>query len=270
MLGIFDSGVGGLTVLRAIQAVMPDLPTVYLGDTARLPYGTKTAETIAHYVRQNVAFLVAQGVESVVVACNSASSVLGSLGDLGVPLHGTILPGARAAAALTRNGRVAVLGTRATIRSGAYGRALRQLLPELQVVEQSAALLVPLVEEGWWQDEVTRQVAWRYLQPVLQADCDTLVLGCTHFPILRDLIGDLLGPQVALVDPGVALAMELQRSPGLCQVASGSLGERESEARQRWFCTDPHPGLLELAKAILGGDQHAIWEFADLAGGRGG
>jgi glutamate racemase len=258
--------VGGLTVLRAIKAVLPDLPTVYLGDTARLPYGTKTAETIAHYVRQNVAFLVRQGVDSVVVACNSASSVLNALGDLGVPMHGTILPGARAAAALTRNGRVAVLGTGATIRSGAYGRALRQLVPALQVVEQSAALLVPLVEEGWWQDEVTRQVAWRYLQPVQQAGCDTLVLGCTHFPILRELIGDLLGNQVALVDPGLALAEELRCSSGFSLLEPVGSAERKVAAKERWFCTDPHPGLLELAKAILGKEQQVSWEFADLAG----
>ncbi|MEI7705539.1 MAG: glutamate racemase [Deltaproteobacteria bacterium] len=246
-IGIFDSGVGGLTVQRAILDALPGLETVYLGDTARVPYGTKSAEVVTQYSVRNGRVLVDHGVEMLVVACNTASAVaLPALrAAFDVPVLGVVEPGARAAARATRTGRVGVLGTQSTVASGAYQRALAELLPGVTVVAQACPLFVPLAEEGWTDpaDEVVRLVAARYLAPVRAAGVDVVVLGCTHYPLLRDAIAAEL-PGVTLVDSAAAIAAEVrERFPGS---ASGG------PADHAFLVTDTPERFLRVAPRFLG------------------
>ncbi|MCS7078514.1 MAG: glutamate racemase [Chloracidobacterium sp.] len=210
-IGIFDSGVGGLTVYRALRARLPQESFVYLGDTARIPYGTRSPETVRRYAHEDAAFLLRCGVKLIVIACNTASSLaLDSLqNECPVPVVGVIEPGAREAAAATRNGRVGVIGTEATIASAAYPRAIRAIAPTVQVVAQSCPLFVPLVEEGWATHPVTATVADEYLAPLRRAAVDTLVLGCTHYPLLTKAIRQAVGESVTLVDSGACAAREV-------------------------------------------------------------
>ena len=204
-IGVFDSGVGGLTVVAALQRLLPRESILYLGDTARLPYGTKSASTVLAYSRKNVGFLVERGVKGVVVACNTASAVTVGALQPPVPLWGVLRPGARRAAELSA-GRVGVIATESTVSSDAYGRELRALRPELEVTSVACPLFVPLVEEGWSEDPVAEQVARRYLEPLRERGIDTLVLGCTHYPLLAPVIRRVMGEGVRLVDSAAAVA----------------------------------------------------------------
>ena len=246
-IGIFDSGVGGLTVQRAILDALPGLETVYLGDTARVPYGTKSPEVVTQYAVRNARVLVANGVEMLVVACNTASAVaLPALREaFDVPVLGVVEPGARAAARATRSGRVGVLGTQSTVASGAYQRALAALLPGVEVTAQACPLFVPLAEEGWTDpgDEVVRLVSRRYLEPVRAARVDVVVLGCTHYPLLSAAIAAEL-PGVTLVDSAAAIAAEVrERFPA---AASGGPVEHS------FLVTDTPDRFLRVAPRFLG------------------
>jgi glutamate racemase len=246
-IGIFDSGVGGLTVQRAILEALPALETVYLGDTARVPYGTKSPEVVTQYSVRNGRVLVDHGVEMLVVACNTASAVaLPALRKaFDVPVLGVVEPGARAAARATRTGRVGVLGTQSTVASGAYQRALESLVPGVQVTAQACPLFVPLAEEGWTDpsDEVVRLVARRYLAPVREAGVDVVVLGCTHYPLLAGAIAAEL-PGVTLVDSAAAIAAEVrERFPG------SSAGAAAAHA---FLVTDTPERFLRVAPRFLG------------------
>ena len=203
-LGVFDSGIGGLTVVRELLRQLPDEDLVYFGDVARLPYGNKSPEGVTRFSREICGFLLGKGVKAIVVACNTASALaLPSLAaELPVPAVGVIESGARAAVARTRSGRVGVIATASTVRSGAYSAAVRAIAPEVEVVERACPLFVPLVEEGWIDHAVTRQVAHEYLAPLGDHLLDTVVLGCTHYPLLEGVIGADLGPDVALIDSG--------------------------------------------------------------------
>ncbi|QUW03083.1 glutamate racemase [Chloracidobacterium validum] len=210
-IGIFDSGVGGLTVYRALRARLPQESFIYLGDTARIPYGTRSPETIRRYAREDAAFLLACGVKLIVVACNTASSLaLAQLqAEAPVPVIGMIEPGAQQAAATTRTRRVGVIGTEATVASAAYPLAIHRIAPEIEVVAQCCPLFVPLVEEGWAAHPVTATVAAEYLAPLRQSGVDTLVLGCTHYPLLAEVIQPVMGDAVTLVDSGSCAAQEV-------------------------------------------------------------
>ena len=245
-IGVFDSGVGGLTVLRALHRRLPDASTVYLGDTARVPYGTKSPEVVIRYSRNNARFLLGHVPQLLVVACNTASAhALGALRDeLQVPVIGVIEPGARAAAARTRSGRIGVIGTAGTIASGAYQRALAEAIPGAEVVARACPLFVPLAEEGWTEGEVTRLVVERYLGD-LRGTIDTLVLGCTHYPLLQQAIADVLGPDVALVDSAEATAAAVEDA--LRGVAAGASAEAH-----RYFVTDVPARFPEIAARFLG------------------
>jgi glutamate racemase len=201
-IGVFDSGIGGLTVVKALRDLLPNESIFYLGDTARVPYGGKSASTVERYSLEMAEMLVAEDVKAVVVACNSASSVaLPKLEQsLSVPMIGVIKPGAQAAIAATRNRRVGVIGTRATIKSGAYERALRALDGKIDISAQACPLLVPLIEEGWLDDTLTDNAIARYLEPLVRKGIDTLVLGCTHYPLLTAAIGRFVGDKITLVD----------------------------------------------------------------------
>ncbi|MEK6253565.1 MAG: glutamate racemase, partial [Gemmatimonadales bacterium] len=207
-IGVFDSGLGGLTVLRAIRERLPGEGTVYLGDTARVPYGPKAAETIRRYALEATDFLVGKGVKAVVVACNTATAR--ALPDVearaGVPVLGVVEPGGRAAASASSAGRIGVIGTRGTISSRAYNAVIHSHRPDALVFEQACPLFVPLVEEGWTDDEVTRLAAERYLGPLLEQRIDTLVLACTHYPLLKPLLARVVGEDVCLIDSAESTA----------------------------------------------------------------
>jgi glutamate racemase len=244
-IGVFDSGVGGLTVVSALRRRLPGESILYLGDTARLPYGSKSPDTVTRYTERNIAFLTGRGVKAVVVACNTASALaLPRLGLHEVPTWGVIEPGARKAAAVSR-GRVGVIATEATVRSDAYPRALRALRPELEILSQACPLFVPLVEEGWHDDPVTEEVAGRYLRPLLDAGIDTLVLGCTHYPLLVPVLQRVAGPDVTLVDSAEAVA----------EMVAGGLSEHHLEATHpaaHHFCvTDTGEAFQRIARRIL-------------------
>ena len=201
-IGVFDSGIGGLTVVSALRRLLPNERIHYLGDTARVPYGGKSAATVERYSLEMAAMLLEEDCKAIVVACNTASALaLSTLeANLPVPVTGVILPGAAAAAGATRNRHIGVIGTRATIRSGAYERAIRALDSAVRVSERACPLFVPLIEEGWLEGEITDRVVRQYLQPLLDDGIDTLVLGCTHYPLLRRALGKFLGQAVRLVD----------------------------------------------------------------------
>lgn len=257
-IGVFDSGVGGLTVASALAARLPAETLLYLGDTARLPYGTKSAATVERYTQANVDFLERRGVKAVVVACNTASAL--ALGRLrsALPVWGVIEAGAAEAAARSR-GRVGVLGTEATVRSDAYGRALRRLRADLEVESLACPLFVPLVEEGWLDDPVTEAVARRYVAPLLERGVDTLLLGCTHYPLLAPLLARLAGDGVALVDAATAVAEQV----------AGELERRGLAARTKagtdHFCvTDASERVERIAREFLA--RPVALELVDVGG----
>jgi glutamate racemase len=245
-IGVFDSGVGGLTVQRAVLEAVPAAATVYLGDTARLPYGTKSPETVTQYSLRSARFLARHGIDLLVVACNTASAVaLPALrAELSVPVLGVVEPGARVAALASRTGRIGVIGTPGTIASGAYQAAIRRERPDATVVAKACPLFVPLAEEGWTDpsDEVVRGVVRRYLAPVREAGVDTLVLGCTHYPLLEGAIAAEL-PGVALVDSARAIATQVRERLG---------GGTGVSAEHRFYVTDTPERFLAVAGRFLG------------------
>jgi len=249
-IGVFDSGLGGLTVLKALKEMLPEESTVYLGDLARLPYGNKSAEVVRRYAREAAQFLASQPIKLLVVACNTASAVALEMlqKQLHIPVVGVILPGAEAAKRATRNGRIAVLGTTGTIRSGAYQRALLGMEPSLGVIAQACPLFVPLVEEGWLQGEVPSLVARHYLQPALEAGADTVVLGCTHYPLLLPTLAQQLGPQVQLVDSAVATARHTAQLLG----ERGLLAPKSGVVSHACFVTDEPERFSQQAERFLG------------------
>lgn len=249
-IGIFDSGVGGLTVVREIQRQLPCESVVYFGDTARVPYGSKSPDTVIRFSRELASFLLSKGVKMIVAACNTASSVsLPSLEEFcPVPVIGVIEPGARAAAGSTRNGVVGVIGTLGTISSGAYQKALRGIEGVKAVVAQPCPLLVPLVEEGWLDHEITTLVVEEYMKPLQSEGIDTLVLGCTHYPLLKPVLGRVLGSGVALVDSAEAAAAEVASRLG----ESGRDSPRGGVPDYRFYVSDIPLKFQEIAQRFLG------------------
>jgi glutamate racemase len=247
-IGVFDSGVGGLTVFRALERALPSRPLVYLGDTARVPYGTRTADTVTRYSLEAGRFLKRQGVETLVVACNTASSVaIPALeSELGIPVHGVIEPGAARAVELSASANIGVIGTRATIGSEAYTHAILKRSPKANVVAQACPLFVPLAEEGWTDNDVARSVAETYLAPLVGAEVDTVVLGCTHYPLLRGVIGEALGWDVQLVDSAEAVALEI------CRRFGAEAGEGSPSGEHRFFVTDIPTPFRSVAERFLG------------------
>lgn len=209
-IGVFDSGIGGLTVYKTLKEMMPDEKVIYLGDTARLPYGTKSAETIIKFSEDNAFFLLDRNVKIIVVACNSASSyAVSHLQDkLDIPVLGVIEPGAEAAVLLSEK-RIGVIGTSATISSGAYDKAIREKQADAEIVARDCPLFVPLVEEGWLDHEVTRLVIKEYLLPLKEKKIESLVLGCTHYPVLKNAISGILGKEIKLIDSAEAITRQV-------------------------------------------------------------
>ncbi len=211
-IGVFDSGVGGLTVAREMMRQIPQERIVYFGDTARVPYGSKSTDTLIRYTRQIIRFLKTRGVKAIVVACNTASAVaLEAVKDeLDIPIIGVVRPGAKIAVEATKNKKIGIIGTETTVKSGMYVKLIQELEPKAEVIGKACPLFVPLVEEGWTKDSVTEEVARRYLVDLQRSGIDTLILGCTHYPLLRHMIGDIMGEQVTLVNPAYETAVELR------------------------------------------------------------
>ena len=255
-IGIFDSGVGGLTVYRALHERLPAERFVYLGDTARVPYGTKSLSTVERYGIENAKFLEAQGIKLLVVACNTASALaLPAIGKaIDIQVVGVIEPGARSAVRIAGGKTIAVIATEATVQSGAYAKAINNIDPNAKVIERACPLFVPLAEEGWANSDVARSVAEQYLQDLRDADLGALVLGCTHYPILRDLIGETIG-DIPLIDSGAATAREVQ---ALLESTGASPAQREIEDRRlcddldHFYVTDAAERFAKVAERFLG------------------
>ena len=250
-LGVFDSGIGGLSVARALFERLPKESVIYFGDTARVPYGPKSPETVRRYSSEILSFLLGRGVKAVVVACNTSTAhALTSLKEKSpVPVVGVIEPGARAAVAATRTGNIGVIGTAGTIASGAYERAIKALRPDAKVHGQACPLLVPLVEEGWFEHPAAELIAREYLEPLRRAQVDVLVLGCTHYPLLKPLLGRVMGPDVTLVDSAeetaTAVARELERLDLLAHDARGTHDHR-------FVVSDDEPHFRKVGALFLG------------------
>jgi glutamate racemase len=249
-IGIFDSGIGGLTVARAIYERLPHESTIYFGDTARVPYGPKSPETVTRYSLEILHWLLAQGVKAVVVACNTSTAhALRPLQEATpVPVLGVIKPGARAAIAAGAGGPIGVIGTAGTIASGAYQRALTALAPGLPVIQRACPLFVPLVEEGWFDHPATELVAADYLRELRQACVRSLVLGCTHYPLLKPMLQRVMGPEVRLIDSGQATAVALATI--LEDKSLGAPGD--AEARHRFVVSDDEARFRQVGSRFIG------------------
>ena len=250
-VGVFDSGVGGLTVAREIMRNLPSEKIVYFGDTARVPYGSKSKDTVIRYSSQIVHFLREQNVKAIVIACNTASAfALEAVQDkLDIPVLGVIEAGARVAAEETKNKRVGVIGTVGTVGSGIHESYLKRLNPEITVIGKACPLFVPLVEEGWLHDPVTVEVASRYLQELKDEQVDTLILGCTHYPLIRSTIQEVMGEKVRLVNPAYETALELKSL--LTKMDLLSTGEQQAEFPYRFYVSDLADEFKEFANSIL-------------------
>ncbi len=251
-IGVFDSGVGGLTVAREIMRQLPNERIVYFGDTARVPYGSKSKETVMKYSRQIVNFLMTQQVKAIVVACNTASAyALDELEhEVDVPIIGVVRPGAKAAIEATKNGKIGVIATEATINSGIYNRYIQQNDRSIKIMGKACPLFVPLVEEGLWEDPVTDEIARRYLTELIDSDIDTLILGCTHYPMIRSTVGRIMGKQVTLVNPAYETARELKEmllEKGLESEHRPGLGTE----LYRFFVSDAADKFQRFANSIL-------------------
>ncbi|NMA12883.1 MAG: glutamate racemase [Chloroflexi bacterium] len=250
-IGIFDSGVGGLTVMRHLVRILPQEHMVYFGDTARVPYGNKSQETVLHYTRQITRFLQGKRVKAIMIACNTASAyALAEVEkDLSIPIIGVIQPGAEAASAATRNGRIGIIGTNATIGSGAYETCLHAIHPSAKIITKPCPLFVPFVEEGLTDSPMTDMVINHYLSEIKAQDIDTLLLGCTHYPMMRPAIERYMGESVACIDPAAnaayLLKQKLQDLNLLNELPDGQVPE------YRFYASDNAPRLLEFAQHIL-------------------
>lgn len=253
-IGIFDSGVGGLTVAREIMRQIPGERFVYFGDTARVPYGSKSRETIIRYSRQIIRFLRTKQVKAIVIACNTASAfALETVRrELDIPIIGVVEPGARVAVSATVNKKIGVIGTEGTIRSGMYADFIHRLDPEIQVLGKPCPLLVPLVEEGWLKDSVTREVACRYVEGLKQSGIDALIMGCTHYPLLRSIMREIMGEGVTLVNPAYETAIELKRlllEQGLLNDSVSAMAA--GGERYEFYVSDLADKFKEFANSIL-------------------
>jgi glutamate racemase len=249
-VGVFDSGIGGLTVAHEVIRQLPHESLLYFGDTARVPYGPKSPDTVRRYSREIVDFLRDQGVKSIVIACNTATAhALSALRDaFDMPIIGVVEPGARAAVSVTTGGRIGVIGTVGTIKSGAYERAIRAINPDVFITARACPLFVPLVEEGWTDHDATRLIAREYLAPLVAADIDTLVLGCTHYPLLKPLLRDVLGPDVRLIDSAEETAAETARTLAASDLTAAS----DANPTYRFVASDDPLQFLQLGQRFLG------------------
>jgi len=248
-IGIFDSGVGGLTVVKQMFKKLPNEQIVYLGDTARVPYGTKSPETIKKYSVENADFLMKFRVKLIVVACNTASSTsLDALREkFSIPIVGVIKPGAEKAVQITRNNRVGIIGTYTTVKSKAYEKEIKRFSGDVKAVSKACPLFVPLVEEGWLKEDVTFDIVKKYLKPLMAKKIDTLILGCTHYPLLKPVISKVMGRHVKIVDSASSVADEVQN----ILMALGKLSGQK-KPKHKFFATDAVEHFVRVGEKFLG------------------
>lgn len=250
MIGIFDSGVGGMTVARAVEKQLPDIPMAYLGDLARTPYGAKSDKAIIEYSLENTEFLINKGAELIVIACNSAASAaLATLKrEFSIPIIEVITPAVQQALSISPSGQIGIIGTAATVRSNIYAQLIHDERPDFKVYSQPCPLLVPLVEEGWINKRETKMILRRYLHPLKNKQIDTLILGCTHYPLLKQLIQPRIGKRVHLIDSSQAVATYilkfLQNHPQLCT-------DRDSSPVREHYVTDLTETAQKTADSIF-------------------
>lgn len=252
-IGVFDSGLGGLTVAREIMRNLPRERIVYFGDTARVPYGNKSKPTVVRYSRQIVRFLMQQEIKAIVIACNTATALAIEevKEEAGIPVIGVVEPGAVTAAAVTKNKQVGVIATRATTSTNAYAKAIHRIDPEINVISEACPLLVPLAEEGWIHDRITDEIIMRYLDDLLEHDIDTLILGCTHYPLFRSEIRKLVGDKITLVNPAYETAKELERMLAARKLANEEPMNPDDPYPYRFFVSDEAERFTEFANSIL-------------------
>lgn len=251
-IGVFDSGVGGLTVAREIMRQMPNEKIIYFGDTARVPYGSKSKDTVTRFSKQIMRFLQTFDVKTIVVACNTASAY--ALEELekecDIPMIGVIKPGAKVASEVTRNGKIGVIATEATISSGIYTQYIKEMNKDVTVFGKACPLFVPLIEEGLWEDPVTDEIAKRYLNELIDLDIDTLILGCTHYPLIRSTLRRIIGEDVTLVNPAYETAIELKallQERGLLNEHHPALGENQYQ----FYVSDTAEKFKNFANSII-------------------
>ncbi len=262
-VGVFDSGLGGLTVVRQLLTELPGEQIIYFGDTGRVPYGTRSPETISRYTAEDCRFLRRFDVKMIIAACGTASSVAsGILGALPLPAIGVVEAAAKAAALATRSGRIGVIGTAATVRTDAFGKAIRAYAPHTQVFCRACPLFVPLVENGWIapDDEVSTATARRYLAPLKEAGIDTLIMGCTHFPLLAPILRGVLGENVTLIDAGREAAIAAR-----ALLTNQNMLRESGDGHCRFFVSDRPQGFSEVAEMFLGREVHNDVETIDPA-----
>ena len=259
-IGIFDSGVGGLTVYRRIAELLPAEPLIYLGDTARVPYGTKSPDTVIRYARACARVLLDRGIKMLVVACNTASAyALNTLrGELDVPVLGVIEPGAIAAVNQSRSGRIGVIGTQGTVASRSYPDAVLARRPDAAVFCAACPLFVPLAEEGWIEGPVPLEIARTYLAPLLAEKIDTLVLGCTHYPLLSNTIREVAGAEVALVDSARETARAVAETLSRCSLRH----QGDAPVEPRFLVSDTPEGFVRVGRRFLEQDVSGV-EWVD-------
>jgi glutamate racemase len=249
MIGIFDSGVGGMTVAHAVEKLLPDYSLIYFGDIARTPYGPKSPKTIINYSIRNTEFLLAKGAELIIIACNSASSVATDTlrQRFDVPIIEVVTPAADRAIATSKNGRIGIIGTRATVKSGIYHTKITAEHPNFNVYQKACPLLVPLVEEGWLNKRETKMILRRYLHPLKNRQIDTLVLGCTHYPLLKKLIQARIGKKVQLIDSSTETALYvknyLDERPGIIS--------KQEQVSHRYYASDKTETAMKVAERIF-------------------
>ena len=250
-VGVFDSGVGGLTVAREISRQLPNENIVYFGDTARVPYGSKSQNTIIRFSEQIIRFLKTKQVKAIVIACNTASALaLDAVRDeFDIPIMGVVIPGARAAVEATKNRKVGVVGTDATVQSGMYTKVIHEMAPDITVIEKACPLFVPLVEEGFKEHVVTREIIEYYLESMRNTDIDAMILGCTHYPLIRSKIRDYMGDRIQIVNPAYETAMDLKKM--LEERGMANDGSTEQHSRYSFFVSDAAEKFRKFANTVM-------------------
>lgn len=252
-IGVFDSGLGGLTAVRELNKILPNESIIYFGDTARIPYGSRSRQTVLRYAYEDIEFLKKYDIKMIIAACGTVSSVIGDISDIGgIPFTGVLLPAARAACNATVNGKIGIIGTPATIRSGSFKKAIRNMRPETQVFANPCPLFVHLVENGYIDrcNKITKLAAEEYLEPIKKENVDTLILGCTHYPIIKDIIADYMGSNVKLIDTGAEAAKYARK----CLGENNLLSENAQTGKNIFYVSDSTELFGETAKIFLGHD----------------
>jgi len=254
-IGVFDSGVGGLTAVKELNNILPNENIIYFGDTARIPYGSRSKETILKYANEDINFLRQHGIKMIIAACGTVSSVINTKALVeDIPFTGVLLPAVQAACGATVNGKIGVIGTQATIKSGSYGRAIKTIRPNSFVVGKACPLFVPLVENGYTDkdNKIARMVVEEYLEPIKNEGVDTLILGCTHYPLLKEIIADIVGEGVTLISAGE----EAAKFANLCLLEQNLLNTSDNIGKNTFYVSDSVEMFEENAKQFLGHDVH--------------